>query len=121
MVHWIRQQGVRFGMLWFDVEQCNSCWHSDLADNMSYLTEAVQAAVAEGVSVGIYSSNYEWCQTVGCDATGLQQYPLWYANWDGAKSFSDFEPFGGWEKPAIKQYADKGDSDCDVPVDLDWY
>ena len=58
---------------------------------------------------------------MGHDPTGLQQYPLWYANWDGAKSFSDFEPFGGWTKPAIKQYADKGDSDCNVPVDLDWY
>ena len=28
-----------------------------------------------------------------------------YAHYDGNPSFGDFEPFGGWSKPAIKQYA----------------
>ena len=28
-----------------------------------------------------------------------------YAHYDGSPSFGDFEPFGGWNKPAIKQYA----------------
>ncbi len=84
MIAWIRQQRIRFSMLRYedymhgrsvirrnahswgsrlDLEQCISCWHSDLSDEMSYLVQA--AAVAQGVSVGIYSSNYEWCQTNG--------------------------------------------------------
>ena len=28
---------------------------------------------------------------------------LWYAHYDNNPSFSDFSPFGGWSKPAIKQ------------------
>lgn len=58
------------------------------------------------------------------DATGLQDYPLWYADWDGQLSFDDFLPFGGWTTPQpgwMKQYADHGDNSCNVPVDLDWY
>ena len=43
-----------------------------------------------------------------------------YAHYDGEPSFSDFHPFGGWSKPAIKQYA--GDKyTCEVGVDLDYY
>jgi hypothetical protein len=38
----------------------------------------------------------------------FKELPLWYAHYDGVLSFSDFKPFGGWQKPAIKQY--KGSS-----------
>lgn len=43
-----------------------------------------------------------------------------YAHYDGKPSFSDFRPFGGWSKPAIKQYA--GDkTECGAGVDLNYY
>lgn len=43
-----------------------------------------------------------------------------YAHYDGNPSFSDFRPFGGWSKPAIKQYA--GDkTECGAGVDLNYY
>lgn len=80
----------------------------------------MNAVVAKGQAVGVYSSNYEWGQTCG-SATGLQQYPLWYANYDGEQNYNDFTPFGGWTSPAIKQYNDHGDSSCSVSVDVDWY
>jgi hypothetical protein len=48
---------------------------------------------------------------------------LWcfrYAHYDYNPSFSDFVPFGGWNKPAIKQYA--GDqSFCSAGVDKNYY
>lgn len=47
-------------------------------------------------------------------------HPLWYAHYDGVQSFSDFTSFGGWTKPAMKQYL--GDKTlCSVGVDYDWY
>ena len=136
LVNFLEDNRVKYGMLWyelllchqqaltshrFDVEQCTNCWSTNLASNMDYLNELVSAAVARKVSVGIYSSSYEWGITVGSTSTGLQKYPLWYAHYDGKETFSDFVPFGGWTKPAIKQYNDHGDSSCNIDVDVNWY
>lgn len=71
-----------------------------------------------GVHVGVYASDYEWGITVGSSCTGLSGYPLWYAHYDGSASFSDFVGFGGWSKPAIKQFNDHGP--C-VDVDVNWH
>jgi hypothetical protein len=30
--------------------------------------------------------------------------PIWYAHYDNLPNFSDWKPFGGWQKPNIKQY-----------------
>lgn len=49
-------------------------------------------------------------------------YPLWYAHYDGVKSFTDYQnnKFGGWNVPTLKQYA--GDSVvCGYKMDLSWY
>lgn len=43
-----------------------------------------------------------------------------YAHYDNNPSFSDFEPFGGWSRPAIKQFA--GDkSVCGAGIDENYY
>jgi hypothetical protein len=42
------------------------------------------------------------------------------AHYDGSASFGDFGSFGGWSRPAIKQYV--GDaSECGVGIDKNWY
>ena len=54
--------------------------------------------------------------------TNYTNYPLWYAHYDGKKSFDDFNDssFGGWTNPNVKQY--QGSTTlCDTDVDLDWY
>eukprot|EP01100_Stratorugosa_tubuloviscum_P015368 TRINITY_DN8780_c0_g1_i1.p1 TRINITY_DN8780_c0_g1~~TRINITY_DN8780_c0_g1_i1.p1 ORF type:complete len:226 (-),score=111.78 TRINITY_DN8780_c0_g1_i1:127-804(-) len=114
----LAQQNVTYGMLWFDVEQCSGCWN-DYASNVAFLQQAVNAAVQAGANVGIYSSEYEWSETVG-DSTAFKQYPLWYAHWDQNKNFNDAwaYTFGGWTKPAIKQYDDK--APC-VSADSNYY
>jgi hypothetical protein len=71
---------VKYGMLWFDVEQCNGCWN-DASANAAFLTRAVDAAVKMGFRIGVYSSLYEWPRTVG-SFTGFKQYPQWYAHYD---------------------------------------
>jgi hypothetical protein len=64
-----------------------------------------------GIHIGVYSSEYEWGATgIRYDSicvlflisnlvggyTGFNQYPLWYAHWDGVQSFSDgLYKFGG--------------------------
>eukprot|EP01132_Coremiostelium_polycephalum_P000944 gene944-1196_t len=120
LVSYLKSNGVSFGTLWIDVEQCNGCWGS-LTQNAQFVVEAVQAAANLGLSVGVYSSLGEWPQTVG-SLSSLSSYPLWYAHYDNNPSFSDsqFYQFGGWSSPAMKQYA--GDtSECGVSVDLDYF
>ena len=59
----LNSQGIRFGQLWLDIEQCNGCWN-DAASNVAYLREAANTAInmlGQG-KVGMYSSKYEWEQ-----------------------------------------------------------
>lgn len=54
------------------------------------------------------------------DAAAPHSFPLADAHYDGRSSFGDFAAFGGWSKPAIKQY--RGTSTlCGAGVDYDWY
>nr|CAG4708784.1 unnamed protein product [Naegleria fowleri] len=119
---------VDYGQLWLDVEQCDGCWFGDLSANANYVTNASMTAekyfAREGMNrrVGIYSSVYEWQQTVGGESN-LSHLQLWYAHYDNASNFNDAWAyhFGGWTYPAIKQYWDHGPAECGVDVDVNFY
>lgn len=83
----------------FDVEQCSGCW-DDAGTNQQFISEAVSQAAAMGVTIGIYSSVYEWGQVVGDGWTGEDVYPMWYANYDGEPNYNDWQDFGGWTSPS---------------------
>lgn len=118
--------GSFYGMVWLDVETnpSSGCsWSGYSAtSNCGYVQELVSAVKANGKAVGIYSSSSMW-QTImgsryGCKNVASQ--PLWYAHYDNTQSFSDFQAFGGWTKPTMKQY--KGDTTlCGASVDMDYY
>lgn len=99
-----------------------------------------------GVTVGTYSSEYEWGATVGADCTSLSDTDIWYAHYDGVSGasthaspqaiathrahrshlsgvqstgFGDWVPFGGWHAPTAKQYSGTG-SVCGFSADLDY-
>jgi hypothetical protein len=59
-------------------------------------------------------------QIFGSSFGGYSDIPLWYAHYDGVAGFGDFESFGGWTKPSIKQFDDNGD-ECGVGFDKNWY
>lgn len=122
LVNYLSQNSVKYNYLWFDVETgCSSCWN-DPDSNAEFLAAGVQSAVGAGANVGIYSSEGEWGDTVG-NYSGLTQYPLWYAHYDGNPSFGDgpeFYGFGGWSGlPYMKQYDDNG-GQCGIQYDLNW-
>jgi len=118
IVNNLKNAGVNYGMLWFDVEQCQGCWN-DYDSNCDFVQSAVNQAQSMGVHVGMYSSEGEWGQTVGTCAR-FTNLPLWYAHYDGQANFDDtwaYE-FGGWTKPAMIQFQDSGP--C-MTVDSNWY
>lgn len=114
----------KFGMMWFDIETNPSpgcSWSSNTADNCNFLGQMISEGQALGIHMGIYSSVYEWGQVMGgCTVGADNGIPLWYANWDGSQSFSDFSSFGGWTSANIKQYADSVGI-CGINADADWY
>lgn len=106
-----------FGVYWIDVEQGAGWSTTDFASNAAFLTQMIQAAEALGLTVGIYTSPYEWSLTI--NNNDFASYPLWYAEYDGQTSFCDFTPFGGWTAPAMKQFV--GDqSNAGVGFDGNW-
>lgn len=120
MLDSLSSQGVRYGGVWLDVEDCDGCWN-DQASNVGFIKECVAAAQARGVTVGIYTSDYEW-QTVTGMSTAFSDLQLWYAHYDGNNSFDDTwaHSFGGWSVGAMKQYYDSS-SVCFSDADVDWY
>jgi len=114
-----------YGMVWVDVETNPSpgCgWGSDYNGNCAFLTEIINRIKSHGKVPAIYATRYMW-QTIfgsftGCPSVASQQ--LWYAHYDNNPSFSDFQSFGGWGKPAIKQF--QGDVTlCGAGVDKNYY
>jgi len=110
--------GVTVGTLWVDVEQCEGCWDT-LDNNCGFVQQIVAAAEGAGMTVGIYSSEYEWAQTVGESCDSFSSLPLWYAHYDGEANFNDGAyNFGGWTSPTMKQYNDQGP--CALSVDVNY-
>jgi GH25 family lysozyme M1 (1,4-beta-N-acetylmuramidase) len=85
------------------------------------LKQTVAAVKAAGKEVGIYASHYMWTGIFGgvdnCAAfTGV---PLWYPHYDHSQSFADFQAFGSWKAPTVKQYAGTTNM-CGGSVDLNY-
>jgi len=113
-----------FGMMWFDVETNPSpgCGYSgNKGSNCNFMSALISAGHSNGIHMGIYASAYMWESIMGgCTAGADNGIALWYAHYDYTRSFSDFSPFGGWSKPAMKQYNDAVGI-CGINADADWY
>merc|ERR1711988_1430814 len=106
VVNFINSEGLsgKFGMIWIDVEPCSGCL-SDTQTNADFLSDVASTFAGAGLSVGIYTNWVSWPEIVG-SWDGLSSYPVWYPHYDDSQSFSDFESFGGWSSPSIKQFDD---------------
>eukprot|EP01103_Thecamoeba_quadrilineata_P011975 TRINITY_DN297_c0_g1_i2.p1 TRINITY_DN297_c0_g1~~TRINITY_DN297_c0_g1_i2.p1 ORF type:complete len:220 (-),score=28.46 TRINITY_DN297_c0_g1_i2:88-747(-) len=115
-------KGSKYGQIWFDIENnpSSGCGWGSASDNCNYMSELISEAVKLGVNPGVYASEYMWGHIMGSGCTVASKYALWYADYDNSPSFGGFAPFGGWSKPAMKQY--KGSTSlCGTGVDLDYY
>jgi len=116
-ITYLRSNSVSFGMFWFDIE--GSQYWSSQSFNQNWFTQAVNQARSMGVTIGVYTSASQWAPIMG-NFNGGSAYPLWYAHYDGVPGFGDFQPFAGWQHPAIKQFSDQG-AKCSASYDINWY
>lgn len=118
-------QGSKYAYIWIDLETnlnpgCG--WSQDYDSNCKFTIQLAEAAMTfSGKKVGIYASNYMWNQIMGgpqkCQK--FSSLSLWYAHYDMKPSFDDFQSFGSWNKPLIKQY--KGTTAiCGASVDYNY-
>jgi len=110
-------KGLKTDTLWFDIEIYR--WGAQ-ASNRNFITALIDRGKALGVKLGIYTNLNNWAAIVGETWDGASSLPLWYAHYDNSPNFGDFRAFGGWTKPAIKQY--RGNyAACGVEIDLNWH
>lgn len=84
------------------------------------IRDAVRQVQAAGLVAGIYTARWWWVPATG-DTSEFAYLPLWVAQYDAAPDLDVFTPFGGWSRPAIKQYAsDATLAGCPM-LDLNWF
>jgi len=122
-------QGVGFGTFWLDIEGGSTYWSTSTSFNQNWISLALSTAQnllgnssynGTTPTLGVYTNLNEWAGIVGSGWSGANSVPLWYAHYDNSPNFNDFQPFGGWSSPAIKQY--QGDATiCGKDVDVNYY
>ncbi|ETN83224.1 hypothetical protein NECAME_17543 [Necator americanus] len=95
-------------------------WYSSSTTNINFLNSILSRASQYGLSIGIYTSVYDWNQITG--GATVSNAMLWYWNVYGSgvtnespADYSDFRSFGGWTTPTVKQFA-QVETVCGVTV-----
>jgi len=117
-VNFLNKSKPGFDVFWFDIE-APELWSSDPANNSLFMQNLIDEGTSQGLFLGIYTSVDAWSAIMG-DYDGGAPYPLWYPGYDNTTSFSDFQPFGGWKVPTMKQYTPNA-SVCGTSVDMNWF
>jgi GH25 family lysozyme M1 (1,4-beta-N-acetylmuramidase) len=116
-----------YDTIWLDIETntspgCSWSGH-DAASNCQFVMDLIGDLHAKSKKVGIYASRYMWGSIFGsytACAQAATNIPLWYAHYDNTPSFADFQAFGGWKTPSIKQYLGTS-TICNASVDRNWH
>ncbi|ETN74419.1 hypothetical protein NECAME_12995, partial [Necator americanus] len=112
--------GLRNGNI--NVRSVNSsvAWYSNNTTNVDFLNSILSRASQYGLSIGIYTSVYDWNKITG--GATVTNTMLWYSNVYGSgvtnespADYSDFLSFGGWTTPSVKQFA-QFETVCGVTV-----
>jgi hypothetical protein len=106
-------EGFQPARYWLDVEDVEHAYPAPAA-NAAWLRAALQAFQDRGIPAGIYTGRWYWVPYLG-NTEEFAGWPLWVAQWDQVPDVTVWQPFGGWQQPAGKQYA--GGEACGMQVD----
>ncbi|PIO64608.1 hypothetical protein TELCIR_13761 [Teladorsagia circumcincta] len=120
----LRNSNINVRAVWIQVTSPIN-WFSSSTANINFLNSILARASQYGLTIGIYTSYYDWNQ-ITAGAT-INNAMLWYWNVYGGgpsnetpPNFNDFRSFGGWMAPSVKQFA-QVESVCGVTVNRDVY
>ncbi|CAF3328867.1 unnamed protein product [Rotaria socialis] len=113
VIDYLREERAEIDRLWLNIE---GRWNNNTEINIKFLDELIKQVTDLGIKFGIYTSRYQWFSIMNNVTKFPPQSPLWYAHYDDNQSFRDFQVFGGWMQPSIKQFI--GDvKECGVVLD----
>ncbi|KAK6058412.1 hypothetical protein COOONC_04021 [Cooperia oncophora] len=98
---------------------------SSSADNISFLNSIFERAFEHCLSIGVYTNKDDWDEITGGATTRNVKLWYWSARGSGTSNesppnFDDFEPFGSWTTPSVKQFA-KFEQICGIMVNRNIY
>lgn len=106
-----------YNTLWVQVD---GAWGMNQAKNQAFMRNLTASLKSKGARLGIFTFQPTWDRIFGKAFDEFSSLPLWYTRWNGDPAADDFVAFGGWKKPAAKQY-DTDDEECSVAINSDSY
>jgi len=98
-------------------------WSTSFTTNQNFYAGLIAACQSNGIKCGVYSNLNNWNTIFGSSTfqvTNGNALPVWFAKYDGVKSFASYSAFGQWSVPAIKQFSPSG-SQCGLGFDINWF
>ncbi|PAV61899.1 hypothetical protein WR25_19025 [Diploscapter pachys] len=122
----LNSRGITVRAIWIQVTSPIN-WPTNSNTNINFINSIIARARQYSLSVGIYTSAYDWNQITGGWTGAGNDVMLWYWNVRGGgvsgespPNFSDFAPFGCWNSPTAKQFA-QVEQVCSITVNRDVY
>uniref|UniRef100_A0A8R1DF51 Lysozyme n=1 Tax=Caenorhabditis japonica TaxID=281687 RepID=A0A8R1DF51_CAEJA len=118
--------GITVRAIWIQVTSPAN-WQKSTSININFINSIIARAKQYGLTVGIYSNQYDWNQITGNWVTLSSDILLWYWNVYGPgvsgetkPNFTDFRAFGPFKNASVKQYG-QAESVCQITVNRDVY
>lgn len=126
IIQGLTARAITVRAIWIQVTSPTN-WPNNANSNINFINSIVSRARQSGLTVGIYTSYYDWNQiTTGWSNIG-NDVLLWYWNvYSGGvtgetpANFNDFRKFGCWTAPSVKQFA-QDETVCGITVNRDVY
>nr|CAD2190463.1 unnamed protein product [Meloidogyne enterolobii] len=119
----LNKNNAKFGRVWLYIYGLTDCdykveWNKyNKTENIEFIDEMVTTLKERKQPFGFYTTKYNWHEITG-NTIKYNDTPLMYRNLDNENNFDDYNeygyPFGGWEKPTIKEY--KSTKTCEINV-----
>ncbi|KAF1751011.1 hypothetical protein GCK72_017563 [Caenorhabditis remanei] len=122
----LTNNGITIRSVWIQVTSPAN-WQKSATTNVNFLNSIISRAKQYGLTVGIYTNQYDWSQITGNWATLSSDVLLWYWHVLGGgvtgetpATFDDFRAFGSFRAASVKQFA-QVESVCSLTVNRDVY
>ena len=112
-VEYLRDEQLRIDMLWLDV---TGQWNNSTTNHIQFIDELIEQVKSMDMKFGIYTTRSRWMSLTNDAMRFSINAPLWYAHYDNRRSFDDYQAFGGWKQPAMKQFI-RDVKECGVVFD----
>ena len=122
----LTNNGITIRSIWIQVTSPVN-WSSSYTSNVNFISALISRAQYRGLSVGIYTSVYDWNQITNNWSGAGSNIMLWYWNVYGSgvsgespANFADFRAFGSFQSATVKQFG-QVESVCSTTVNRDVY